>query len=149
MSQVVLLKKMSAKTLIGKIDPPEKQVDLFAVYGVATGTKNGTSTFGDWLAFIGDFEGVEIVTGEISRSPVCFLPEPAQGMLEAALMKNENGVEFSFIIGIKPNAKSTTGYEYTVKPVVASKQNDALEKLRGATTLALPAPIEKNLKRAK
>lgn len=146
MSQVVLLKKMSAKTLIGKIDPPEKQVDLFAVYGVATGTKTGSSNFGDWLAFIGDFEGVDIATGEVSRSPVCFLPEPAQGMLEAALLKNENGVEFSFIIGVKPNKTSTTGYEYTVKPVVASKQNDALEKLRGATTQALPAPKEKAAK---
>lgn len=149
MSQVNLLKKMSAKTIIGKIEPPEKQTDLFAIYGVATGTKTGSSTFGDWLAFIGDFEGVHMESGEVNRSPVCFLPEPAQGMLEAALLKNENGVEFSFIIGVKPNKTSTTGYEYTVKPVVASKQNDALEKLRTATVQALPPPVEKVLDRSK
>lgn len=149
MSQISLLKKMSAKTIVGKIEPPEKQVDLFAIYGVATGTKTGSSNFGDWLAFTGDFEGIDIATGEVSRSPVCFLPEPGQGMLEAALLKNDNGIEFSFIVGVKPNKASTTGYEYTVKPVVASKQNDALEKLRGATTLALPISIEKKPKRDK
>jgi len=143
MSNQNLLKKISAKNLFGKIEAPEKAIELFALYGVANGTKTGKSQFGDWIAFTGDFEAANMETGESFRAPVCFLPQPAQGMLEAALMKNSDGVEFSFIVGIKP-ADNAFGYEYTVRPVKAANQSDALTALREMTQEAmlktLPAP---------
>lgn len=143
MSNQNMLKKISAKTLFGKIEAPEKAKEMFALYGVANGTKTGKSQFGDWLAFTGDFEAANTETGESFRAPVCFLPEPAQGMLEAALMKNADGVEFSFIVGIKP-ADNAFGYEYTVRPVKQANQSDALAALRDMTQEAmmksLPAP---------
>ena len=79
-------------------------------------------------------------------APVAFVPEPASGMMLAAIEQQRKhgiadpSVQFAFIIGAKPSDKAA-GFEYVVEPVMQASQNDALATLRAqiAPRLALPA----------
>ena len=110
-----------------------------SIMGIASGIKLVPTQYGPAVGFTGDFEAINIETGEVFRSPVAYIPEPAQGLLAAKLKTNES-VQFSFIVGVIKSEKSVTGYEYTVKPVVEESQADALKSLRAMTRAALPAP---------
>lgn len=131
----MLLKKISAKTLIGDIKQviegykDGENVILFHVFGRANGIKTGTSNFGEWLCFEGQFEAVNVSTGETSQAPKCFLPDPIESMLVNAL-KDNAVVEFALEVGVKANSKLPMGYEYIVNPLVEVKQSDDLKVLR-------------------
>jgi len=138
-----LIKKISAKTIVGDVSPPEKATALYTVIGIANGIKTGNSTYGEWLALTGQFEAVNLETGEAYVSPQVFLPEPLQGLIAAKVRTpDENGkmpsVQFAVEVGFKPS-KSTFGYEYTVRELVDSSDNDPLADLRKALP-ALPKP---------
>ena len=135
-----LIKKISAKTVVGTVTAPEKATPLYTVMGIANGIKSGQSTYGEWIALTGQFEAMNLETGESVAAPQCFLPDPLQGMIVAKIRTpDDNGVtpsvRFAVEIGIKP-AKSTLGYEYTVRELVDAQENDPLADLRKA----LPAP---------
>jgi len=135
-----LIKKISPKTIIGKIAIPEKATALFTVIGICNGLKTGQSTYGDWMALTGQFEAMNLETGEASVAPQVFLPEPLNGLIAAKVRTpDENGqpvsIRFAVEVGVKP-AKTATGYEYTVRELVDSTDNDPLADLRKA----LPAP---------
>lgn len=145
-NKVELLRKLSAKTIIGKIDPPEDAVDLFTIYGSATDVKSGESAYGQWDCLVGKFEAVKMDTGEMFASMQCFLPEPMGSMLVNRVRELEDGekVEFAVVIGVKPCDRGSTGYEYTCKPVVepeATSELSALRDLVRASVPMLPAPL--------
>ncbi len=150
-----LHKKLSIKSVIGKVKvlftkdeegeiPEGQKVNLMRVVGIADGIKVGTSTYGEWTAFTGQFVATDLRTGEEHRSGTLFLPEVATDVL-APVVREQNGapVEFAFDIG----ATSTTteiGYEYNVTPLVEAKENDPLQSLVSRLNLpALPAPVKK------
>ena len=134
------IKKISAKTVCGKIEiPKNKKEDLFSIMGIANGTKMTVTQYGEAIGFVGDFEAVNIATGEVFRSPIAYIPDPAQGLLIAKL-KTHPDVQFSFIVGTFASTNSVTGYEYSVRPINAGEQADALKALRAMTRAALPAP---------
>lgn len=147
-----LVSKLSIATLLGKIrvrDIPEGgELKLMVVTGKANGTKTGTSTYGDWLAFTGMFAAVNLLTGEEMMSGIVILPDIARNFLAPAV-KGADGqdVEFEFLIGAKDDAASATGYVYTVKPILAPNQIDPSDALFArlastrATLPALAAPI--------
>lgn len=152
-----LLRKISTKTVMGKIpDKPEKQTNLFTVYGVAEDTKSDESSYGMWTALLGDFEVIRLEDGKRFRGPVAFLPEPFMTMtikaVERAKASNEQaggsdvGVEFACVVGIRPG-NTKTGYEYTCDPLTEHRASDRLERLRAlsmASVKRLPAPaVEK------
>lgn len=132
-----LLKKITTKALCGKIKAPAEgagTVWLYTVYGIAHGVKTGESTYGLWEAVTGQFEAVT-EDGEAFASPVCFLPEPMQGVISAGV-RNGDAVEFSVRIGVE-ESDTQTGYEYVCAPKVEPAESDTLENLR---RLSLPAP---------
>lgn len=142
-----LIKKISAKTIIGTVSPPEKATALYTVIGIANGIKTGMSAYGEWLALTGQFEAVNLETGEAYVAPQVFLPEPLQGLIAAKVRTpDENGktpsVQFAVEVGIKP-ARSTMGYEYTVRELVDASDSDPLADLRKA----LPAPSKPDAKK--
>jgi hypothetical protein len=119
---------------------PEKAVALFTVIGICNGVKTGMSTYGEWLALTGQFEAMNLDTGEAYVAPQVFLPEPLNGLIAAKVRTpDENGqpvsVKFAVEVGIKPS-KTTLGYEYTVRELVDASEDDPLAGLRKA----LPAP---------
>lgn len=147
---MALVKKISAKTIIGDIKKLCKTredgdvIDLANFYGRATGFKTGTTDFGAWTAFTGNFEAVNRQTGEEFQARQIFLVEPLQGMLLDQLSASES-VDFACVLSIVVNEKLPTGYEYRVTPITEIKRSDELEALRqiaGAPTLKLlAAPV--------
>ncbi len=138
-----LIKKLSAKTVYGVVKAPEKAMALFTVIGIANGVKTGQSTYGEWVALTGQFEGQNLESGEAFMAPQAFLPEPINGLIAAKVRTpDENGqpvsVRFAVEVGIKPS-KSTLGYEYTVRELIDASENDPLADLRKS----LPAPAKK------
>jgi len=136
-----ILRKITTATIVGKIDRPakgDKVKPLYRVYGMATGVKTGSTQFGDWTGLTGQFEAVNLETGEISVSPVCILPEPMNSLLFSRVQAGES-VQFAYEIGVEHSEKGSTGYAYTTKPIVKETQNDPLAELRAAVK-ALPAP---------
>lgn len=128
-----------------------KEGDKFAIaaiYGSANRHDVASSTFGDSVRFMGDFEGITIATGKRFRSGKAFLPGIVEDILADAINgldqeKGQTSVEFAFEIGVEYSEKGNTGYQYTVKPLVKLAQSDALAHLRdtvGTALKALPAP---------
>lgn len=139
-----LIKKISAKTVVGRVTAPEKAMGLFTVVGIANGTRTGNSAYGDWIALTGQFEATNMETGEAFAAPQVFLPEPLQGMIAAQVRTpdkdgNTPSVQFGVEVGVKP-ADNSFGFEYTVKEIVNVEQNDPLADLRKALP---PAPKKK------
>ena len=141
-----LIKKISRKTVVGDVSPPEKATDLYTIMGIANGVKTGSSMYGEWLALTGQFEASNLETGEVFAAPVAFLPEPLNGLIAAKVRTpGEDGkgvsVKFAVMVGVKP-AKNQFGLEYTVRELVDVKENDPLADLRQALP-ALPKPAAK------
>lgn len=139
------VKKISAKIVASKSMTRMEgkgQKKLFDVVGIASGFLNGESQYGSWTAFIGQFQARSL-EGEDYAAPQVFLPEPAQSMLIAALTSRdgaENGVEFAFEVGIReptPGKPSVSGYEYYVRPLMDTRQDDRMAQLLAR---ALPPP---------
>jgi hypothetical protein len=148
-----LIRKISAKSVCGKIEVPKSAKKLFVVFGHAQKTKSGTTDYGTWTALVGRFEAVNTETGEVFQSPQCFLPEPMQSMITVSLEELDddgnrvtNSVQFSIEVGIKPS-DVPIGYEYTTKEIVEADTADPLAALRDASKDALAAPKKKNGKK--
>ena len=144
-----LIRKISAKSVCGKIEVPKKATRLFSVFGQATKTKSGTTDYGAWTALVGRFEAVNIETGEVFQAPQCFLPEPLNTMIAEALQETDedgnrvnDAIGFSVEVGVKPS-DVPIGYEYTTKENVKADTADPLAALREETAKTLPAPKKK------
>lgn len=99
---------------------------------------------------IGAFKAVNLITGEMFEASSCILPNFITESIAAALTDG-NDVEFALQIGVRSKPSSVTGYEYTVRPLIEPKPNDAMEKLLALSAFAEPLAIEapKAAKKAK
>lgn len=104
-----------------------KAVDLLKIVGVTTSATPGQSDLGEFVKFNGQFQAVNMVTGEQFGSTVAILPNFIAQQLASALAQSSE-VEFGLLIGAKKSA-SVTGYEYTVKPLVEPVVSDKMGKL--------------------
>lgn len=131
-SEIQLISKIAPRTVVGRFPKPTKQEKLFSVYGLASGLQSGESSYGTWECLTGNFEAVNLATGEAFQSPRCFLPHTAHGMIASQFKTGAEGVsvKFALEIGVKP-AETSVGYEYTVTPLVKPSEDDAMAKLRG------------------
>lgn len=125
-----------------------QSVAIYEVYGKAVKTRKGITKGkgneedNEWTAFIGQFEAVNIETGELVRSGEVFLPSMITPWLESQLINidseivSENdlpmikGVEFAFSIGVKENTKTATDYEFTATNLMAETEGDMLTLMR-------------------
>lgn len=150
MSDVQMLKKLGAKQILGDVkatvaDKCAKDgavYEAYSIYGSTNGVKTGVSTYGEWVAFVGQMEAINHVTGEVFAAVQCFIPEPLQSLIRAALADHDQ-VEFAFTVSVKRRDDLKEGYEYLVKPHKQASEADPLEKLRNLIPAAnknLPAP---------
>lgn len=131
-TEASLLKKISTATVYGKITNEDKVAPkaLYRVFGIAVGTKTGSSNYGDWSCFVGEFQAVNLHTGEIFNSSKCFLPEIVDaGILTQLSQAEGGGVKFAFEIGIQPNEDIVIGYEYTAKSLLQVQPNNFLAEM--------------------
>lgn len=97
-------------------------IPLMAVYGRATGVSHGSTEFGEFTKFHGNFRAVNLVpkedgtpNGEVTNSGQVLLPPHLNGMLEGALRGDGAvSVEFAFEIHAKYDNDAATKYTYTV-----------------------------------
>lgn len=133
-----ILTKISAKGIGADFTNVKTEaLDLFLIYGIATGVEKIETAYGDSDKFSGQFEAVNKATGEVFVSGQLYLPNAVSKLLVGQLKGQETvGIQFSYTIGTKPS-KSAIGYEYTVKEEVASDGVDNLSALRVASRKAL------------
>ncbi len=77
-----------------------------------------TTQFGEYARFGGTFIAFN-KKGDRSESNYVILPEPAQGMVRAALMGNTNGLDFAVDCFIEPDSdpRNARGYKFTCATV--------------------------------
>lgn len=164
---VMMIRKISPKTVMGKVVIPLKAdgkpyvnedgeptkfpyTVLYHVFGMAHGTKTGTSDNGPFCAFLGSFEAVRAKDGQRYQSGQCFVPKAIEDLLVSAMKAGQKedstaSVEFAIEVGIE-FAQTSIGYAYVVKNLVKTKNADPLADLRARlaqqhpTLAALPAP---------
>jgi hypothetical protein len=134
------------------LDPPRK---LYTVFGTASGTRTGSSTYGDWILFTGNFEAVRESDGKRFKSAELVLQGAAETLLLDALQsiktddKNAS-VNFAFNVGLKTSQRwadsgEGTTYEYTMESVINVERSDPLAHMRQALSGILPKPAQKVL----
>lgn len=169
----ITMKTIDAQPKARSVTRPEV---LCHIFGVARNFRLGSSTFGLFHSFIGDFEAVNLKTGEVTKAGRILLPGIAEKLLiermlaagatpgkeRTATEKEEDGeptktpVEFAFAIGVKPLfekdgktiAERGQGYEYTLHPIVEMKESDSLTHLREASRKAIAPPEQQKKKTA-
>lgn len=156
MQSMTMLKKLGAKQILGDVKKVVASAcaedgataEVYSIYGVTNGIKTGTGTYGEWTAFQGTFEAINYASGEKFAAIQCFIPEPLQTMIKAALAENDD-VKFAFTVSVKRRDDLKEGYEYLVIPHKEAQANDPLEYLRSLIptpkplTLAAPEATEK------
>jgi hypothetical protein len=158
----ITMKAVGAQPKAGTVEAPHM---LLHVLGIARSFKTGSSNYGFFQKFSGDFEAINLETGEVFRSNNLMLPAVAEMLLKSALIDagaeagraGDRGipdregkaatvpVEFAYAIGVKPGKpregaqESYAGYEYTVESLTTSKRSDALQSLRKVSLTAREA----------
>jgi len=123
--EVTDVKKITSKLMVGNTKTADYG-ELYSVIGLAINVQTGTTSFGEWTALVGEFEAWNDKMRV--RSNKLFLPEVASIPITLALAKGDS-VEFGIIVS-KIEAENAVGFEYTVKNIIPSKQNSALNDLK-------------------
>lgn len=164
-----LKKKITVKDVIGKVIPALKKAGLtedtddensvtgvtfpmntpiLRVIGQVTGYTTGEGDNGPWVKFRGDFQGINLLTGEECRSRACHVPDLIGDDIVSALQQEGNtAVEFAVDITVSPYG-GAQGYSYTVLPLVDVARDDPLDRLKAlvdekAPLNSLPGPENK------
>jgi hypothetical protein len=144
-----VVRKITSKTVMGAdfLDSkPTQELLLYTLNGVIRSYEAGTSDFGQYLKFRGDFKAYNHITETVVRAPACIIPAPMDEILagqyqtaKAHLIDEETGeikggkmpkFNFSIDIGYMP-ADTPTGYEWTVATRQKIQESDdmlALER---------------------
>ena len=150
-----IISKISLKTVNAqpKAHSIKARTNLCEIYGSARKFSHGSSSFGMFVKFHGDFEAVNCETGETFRSSSLLLPELAQDLLVSALkaggatpgkLKSDenkavegeevsNAVDFAFRIIAVPAPEGKPGgmgFSYALEPIVEPTGADPLAALR-------------------
>jgi hypothetical protein len=153
-----IVKKLTLRTMnLGKVvlrkAVPEEgdNKSVAKIVGRTTLAQPVQGDNGESLRLIGDFTGLNLLTGEIFSSTVCFIPNFVAEPLANAL-KESDAVEFAIEITAKFSEKSAVGYEFGVKPLLETKPTNAMQALLERSGVALPAltaPVEAAPEQAK
>lgn len=130
---------------VAKMEKSGKPLALLDVFGVVTRAKPGVSTLGEYVKFMGQFKGINLVTKEEFTAPVVILPKFLEEQLYAVMPSDgeKADIQFGFRISAKFDKKAATKYSYTAQSLLKPAENDALSMLEaqiGETVKALPAP---------
>lgn len=115
---------------------------IMRVAGVVTGKEVGTTNYGPFVRFKGNFAAIN-KNGDEFRSPSLILPPPADGLTEAAFDAGDGTpVELAFDIMAVHDA-GDRGYKFQVQPLMQQTQADPLDTLLATVgqNFALPAPV--------
>jgi len=131
------LKKLSTKIILGGVTPDAPPKDhkgpkwLLQIIGICTGRFDDSSDYGPYTAMLGDFQGVNLETGEEFRTQTkCFMPDvvtlPVVGKLG---MDGVTSVSFGYRVGVLRDETAATKYIYVADPIASIAQSDPLGQL--------------------
>ena len=151
------------------IKKEKSEILAYRVYGRAQGFEIVSTDNGESNKYLGEFEAVNALTGEVFRSKSLYLPglasdiledqltnandkdpsettvkrETKRGTVEGRVLKFEKQIEFGMDITASPST-SATGYEWGAKPIIETKQEDPFKALKGKIQAKpLPKPVQK------
>ena len=166
---VTLVNKISAADLLGKVGKFVREnievgerCKAFGVAGVCEAIETGTSTFGEWTRYVGDFQAVNYVTGDVYRSERAHVPTVLSAILERDLGALKTGevkenkhsstyplstsAEFAFSVDIVRNPddeeSGAVSYEYVTTPKTQIAANDRISHLTGLLGVETPTALE-------
>lgn len=121
-----------------------EQVTIAVIFGKTTkyvAKPSKLDATRDDIAFVGTFEGHNLISGEVVNAPKAYLPGAAEMATRAAVDQLGEGeaVEFGCEIAVKKNSKLAIGYQFGVAVPKAPAAQDALASLRGAMLSERPA----------
>ncbi|MGC8541025.1 MAG: hypothetical protein ACP5QA_10400 [Phycisphaerae bacterium] len=161
-----IISKITMKTVGAQPAPRSvtKKEDLVRIYGRADRVSEGSTTYGIFHKYKGDFKAVNLITGEAFRSGTLLLPEIADPLLLNAMLaagatlgkektaktpevegekvKGEP-IFFGLIIGVIPQEsadESGRGYQYTVKEAFESQVADPFAAIEEKMVKAIAGP---------
>ena len=111
------------------------EVPLYRVIALLSGAEVKSTNYGESIKFNGEIEVTVYETGEIVKGFAIYFPGVAESVVNVAL-KEGTSIQIALEIGAKP-AKTTVGYEYTLKVLSKLEESTALSQF--ASTLSLPA----------
>jgi hypothetical protein len=126
-------------------------VEVAKIYGFIKSTESGKGTYGDYVKFRGEFEGVDLLKDQTSRSGVLLLPAVAEIPLVELAGGAEEGqkVQFGIIITVRESGQGKSGVKFTygVRQLIEASADDELSRLAQSLPVgnakALPAPKSK------
>lgn len=133
MSNINLIRQITVKTIKAQPKPHSIEEDalIATLYGRCTEKKVGTSDYGDFIRFKGEFEAVNAESGETFRAGNMIVPGVLEGLLDSAITADENNaVDFAVEVWVEPSDRGNTGYTYSIKPLIQPEESDALAQLR-------------------
>lgn len=117
---------------------------LYKIVGVISSYRIGSSDFGAWTKFIGEFQAIDELTGEVHVGSAALFPQFLSDMIMGKLgaMEGTQAIEFAAQIGFQRQEDSATGYVFTARPLVEFTQSNRMQALLKAAGIAaaLPAP---------
>lgn len=119
-------------------DKAKNYLALADVFGIAKKYKPGESDNGPFIAFLGQFKGINLATGNEYTSGKFFGPKMIEESLWGVMGEGEiSDVQFAFRIGCKYDASAATKYVYVAESLIKPAENDALAMLQRSASLAL------------
>lgn len=144
-------KKLSAKTIIGNVKAMVQKGEiksgdlLYRAIGIVDGCRTGSTSYGEFVGFSGEFEVTNMRTGELFQGAEFFPDRSFTTALKSRLDANPGqSVEFALevLIDVDPdNSAYPMGFAYITRPIMADSVN-RLGALRERIA-ALPAPEAK------
>lgn len=149
MSKLNLVRQITIKSI--KAQPAPHSIDkatmIATLYGRCSEKKVGTSDYGDYIRFRGEFEAVNAETGETYRAGNMIVPGVLEGLLDSAITVDENSaVDFAVEVWVEPSERGNTGYTYNIKPLIQPAESDVLGDLRALASDSVKPALEDNSK---
>lgn len=118
-----------------------KVISVLRVWGIVSGREPGTSQFGDYMRFKGEFAAINLVSGEEARAQSALLPQLGETVVNSLFDKaaKDGGtaqIGLEITVEVNESQKGGTKFRYGVKPLIEGKGEDALTIM----AKALPAP---------
>jgi hypothetical protein len=143
-----VIKKISVKTVIGGPAKIRSLHDgpIMRVFGMMRGTQSGEGENGPWIALIGNFQAINMETGEIFAAAKCFLPGAAGDIVVEAWNNSQDGenpaenMKFAFDIKKFTDDGSAVGYQYSAVPLIEASEADPLAEMARALPAIVPVP---------
>lgn len=125
-------------------DKKSARIEVLDIIGIARKAKPGTSTYGDYLRFAGQFKATNLLTKQEFTAGACILPAFLEEQLFSVMgAEAVNDVQFAFRISVVYDDKGARKYQYAAQPLLKAAENDPLamlEKTVKEATKQLPSP---------